>query len=58
MFYPNILRLLAHRHAVPLERAYKLWDQAAAHSTSAVGPTPDGTPDWESVMSSFLESMR
>ncbi|MET0165897.1 MAG: hypothetical protein ABW318_12970 [Vicinamibacterales bacterium] len=50
MFYPNILRLLAHQHAVPLERAYKLWDQAAAHSTTPVGLTRDGTPDWESVM--------
>ena len=38
MFYPNILRLLAHQHAVPLERAYKLWDQAASRSTSSVGP--------------------
>ena len=58
MFYPNILRLLAHQHAVPLERAYKLWDQAAAHSTASVGLTPDDTPDWERVMSSFLESIR
>jgi hypothetical protein len=29
MFYPNILRLLAHQHAIPLERAYKLRDRAA-----------------------------
>ena len=58
MLYPNILRLLAHQHAVPLERAHKLWDRAAAHSTAPVGLTPDDTPDWESVMSSFLESIR
>ena len=58
MFYPNILRLLAHQHAVPLERAYKLWDQAAARSTASVGLTPDDTPDWERVMSRFLESIR
>ena len=58
MFYPNILRLLAHQHAVPLERAYKLWDEAAARAIAPVGLTPDGTPDWESVMSSFLESIR
>ena len=58
MFYPNILRLLTHQHAVPLERAYTLWDQAAARSTAPVGLTPEHTPDWESVMSSFLESIR
>ena len=58
MSYPNILRLLAHQHAISLERAYKLWDRAAAHSTAAVGLTPDDTPDWESVMSSFLKSIR
>ena len=58
MFYPSVLRLLAHQHAVPLERAYELWDQAAAHSTGAVGLTPDHTPDWESVLSRFLESIR
>jgi len=58
MFYPNILRLLAYQNAVPLERAHKLWDQAAGHSTAAVGLTPDDTPDWESMMSRFLESIR
>jgi hypothetical protein len=58
MFYPNILRLLARQHAVPLEHAHKLWDQAAAHSTGGVGLTPDASPDWERVMSRFLESIR
>ena len=58
MFYPKILRLLAHQHALPLERAYELWDRAAAHSTAAGGLTPFNTPDWESVMSSFLKSIR
>jgi hypothetical protein len=58
MFYPNILRLLAHQRGIPLERAYKLWDRAAAHSTTAVGLTPDDTRDWECVMSRFLESIR
>jgi hypothetical protein len=58
MFYPSVLRLLAHQHAVSLERAYRLWDQAAAHSTARVGLTPDDTPDWERVMSRFLESIR
>ena len=57
MFYPNILRLLAQQHALPLEHAHKLWDQAAAHSTAGVGLTPDDSPDWERVMSSFLESI-
>jgi hypothetical protein len=58
MFYPNILRLLAHQHAIPLERAHKLWNQAAAHATTPTGLTPDDSPDWESVMSRFLESIR
>ena len=58
MLYPNVLQLLAHRHGVPLERAHKLWDQAAEHSTAPVGLTPDDTPDWESVMSRFLKSIR
>lgn len=58
MLYPNILRLLAHQHAVPLERAHWLWDQAAEHSTVPMRLTPDDTPDWESVMSRFLESIR
>jgi hypothetical protein len=58
MFYPSVLRLLAYQNAVPLERANKLWDQAAAHSTTPVGLTPDDTPDWESVMARFLESIR
>jgi len=58
MSYPSILRLLAHQHGIPLERAYKLWDRAAAHSTAAVGLTPVTTPDWDRVMSSFLESIR
>ncbi len=58
MFYPSILHLLAHQHAVSLERAHQLWDRAATHSTAPVGLTPDDTPDWESVMSSFLKSIR
>jgi hypothetical protein len=58
MYYPNILRLIAYRHAVPLERARNLWDEAAAHSTLAVGLTPEDAPDWEQVMSRFLESIR
>ena len=58
MFYPNILRLLAHQHALPLEHAHQLWDQAAAHSTAGVGLTPHDSADWERVMSSFLESLR
>jgi len=58
MFYPNILQLLAHQHALPLEHAHKLWDEAAAHSSAGVGLTPDDSPDWERVMSRFLESIR
>lgn len=58
MFYPNVLRLLAHQHAVPLERVHRLWDQAVARSTAPVGVTPDDTHDWEIVMSSFLKSVR
>jgi hypothetical protein len=58
MSYPNILRLLAHQHAVPLEHARKLWDEAAAQSTTEVGLTPNDSPDWARVMSSFLESIR
>jgi hypothetical protein len=58
MYYPNILLLIAYRHAVPLERARKLWDEAAAHSNLAIGLTPEDAPDWERVMSRFLESIR
>jgi len=58
MVYPNVLRLLAQQHAVTLEHAHKLWDRAAAESTTGVGLTPDDAPDWERVMSSFLESIR
>ena len=58
MLYPNVLRLLAHRHGVPLERAHTLWDAAAAQSIAPVGLTPEDTPEWDSVMSSFLEALR
>ena len=47
MLYPNVLQLLAHRHGVPLERAHKLWDEAAEQSTAPVGLTPEDTPEWE-----------
>ena len=56
--YPNVLQLLAHRHGVPLERAHKLWDAAAGQSTAPVGLTPEDTPEWDSVMSSFLKALR
>jgi len=58
MFYPNILRLLAQQRVLPLYHAHKLWDQAAAHSTAGIDLTPDDSPDWERVISSFLESIR
>ena len=58
MLYPNVLQLLTRRHGVPLERAHKLWDEAAEHATGPVGPTPEDTADWESVMSSFLRVLR
>ena len=57
MLYPNVLQLLAHQHGVPLGRAHQLWDQATAQSTAAVGLTPEDTPEWDSVMSSFLQSI-
>ena len=56
--YPNVLRLLAHRHGVSLERAHALWDEAAGQSTEPVGLTPEDTPEWDSVMSSFLKALR
>ena len=56
--YPNVLQLLAHRHGVSVERAHKLWDEAAEHATGPVGLTPEDTPDWERVMSSFLRAIR
>jgi hypothetical protein len=58
MLYPNVLRLLAHRHGVPLELAHKLWDEAAGQSAAPVGLTPENTPEWDSVMSSFLKALR
>lgn len=58
MLYPNVLRLLAHRHGVPLERAHALWGEAAGQSAAPVGLTPEDTPKWDSVMSSFLEALR
>ncbi len=58
MLYPNVLQLLAHRHGVPLERAHGFWDEAAEHATEPVGLTPEDTPDWERVMSSFLKALR
>ncbi len=58
MFYPNILRLLAHQHAISLELAYELWDQVAAHSSAAIGLTPRDTDDWERAMSHFLIAIR
>jgi hypothetical protein len=51
--YPNVLYLLAHQHGVSLERAHMLWDGAAEQSAAPVGLTPEDTPDWDSVMSSF-----
>ena len=58
MLYPNVLQLLAHQHGVPLERAHRLWDEAAEHATGPVGLAPEDTPQWESVMSSFLKALR
>ena len=58
MLYPSVLQLLAHRHGVPLERAHTLWDAAAEQSTAPVGLTPEDTPEWDSVMSSFLKALR
>jgi hypothetical protein len=58
MLYPNVLQLLAHRHGVPLERAHTLWDEAAEQSTAPVGLTPEDTPEWDSVMASFLAVLR
>ena len=58
LLYPNVLQLLAHRHGVPLERAHKLWDEAAEHATGPVGITPEDTPDWVGVMSTFLHALR
>ena len=57
MLYPNVLQLLAHRHGVSLEHAHRLWDHATAQSTMPVGLTPEDTPEWDSVMSSFLQSI-
>lgn len=56
--YPNFLQLPAHRHGVPLERAHALWDAAAEQSRAPVGLTPEDTPEWDSVMSSFLKALR
>ena len=56
--YPNVLQLLAQRHGVPLDRAHKLWDEAAAQSTAPVGLTPEDTPEWDTVISSFLRALR
>jgi hypothetical protein len=56
--YPNVLRLLAHRHGVPLERAHRLWDAAAGESNAPVGLTPEDTPEWDALMSSFLTALR
>ncbi|MBL8540921.1 MAG: hypothetical protein JNK68_11190 [Betaproteobacteria bacterium] len=56
--YPNVLRLLAHRHDVSLECAPKLWDEAAGQSAAPVGLTPEDTPEWDRVMSSFLKALR
>jgi hypothetical protein len=58
MLYPNVLHLLAHRHGVPLERAHRFWDAAAEQSTAPVGLTPEDTPEWDSVMASFLAVLR
>jgi hypothetical protein len=58
ILYPNVLRLIAHRHGVPLERAHALWDEAAGQSAGPVGLTPEDTPEWDSVMSSFLAAVR
>jgi hypothetical protein len=58
MLYPNVLQLLAHRHGVPLERAHALWDEAAGRSAAPVGLTPEDTPEWNHVMSSFLKALR
>ncbi|MBL8529268.1 MAG: hypothetical protein JNL68_16400 [Burkholderiales bacterium] len=56
--YPNILQLLAYRHGVSLERAQALWDGAAGQSAAPVGLTPEDTPEWETLMSSFLKALR
>jgi hypothetical protein len=56
--YPNVLRLIGHRHGVPLERAHALWDEAAGQSAAPVGLTPEDSPEWDSVMSSFLKALR
>lgn len=58
VLYPNVLRLLAHRHGVALERAHELWDEAAGQSAEPVGLTPEDTPEWDGVMSSFLKALR
>ncbi len=58
LLYPNVLQLLAHRHGVPLERVHRLWDEAAGHATGPVGLTPEDTPEWDAVMSSFLTALR
>jgi hypothetical protein len=55
--YPNVLRLLAHRHSVPLERAHALWDELAGQSAAPVGLTPEDSPEWDRVMSSFLKAL-
>ena len=56
--YPNVLRLIAHRHGVPLERAHALWDEAAGQSAAPVVLTPEDSPEWDRVMSSFLKALR
>lgn len=58
MLYPNVLRLLAYRHGVPVQRAHKLWDEAAGQSAAPVGLTPEDSPEWNRVMSSFLAALR
>ena len=58
MLYPNVLQLLARRHGVSLERAHRLWHAAAEQSTAPAGLTPEDTPEWGSVMSSFLKALR
>jgi hypothetical protein len=58
VLYPNVLRLLAHRHGIPLDRAHRLWDAAAEQSAAPVGLTPEDTPEWDTVMASLLQAIR
>lgn len=58
MLYPNVLQLLALQHGLSIECAHQLWDEATAQSTLPVGLSPEDTPEWDSVMSRFLESIR